>query len=55
MYGQFREGAEMGDDPEKRKEFAMRGLTLAEETIRRAPKLNHGHRYKGEFLIEKNN
>lgn len=50
MYGQFREGSEMGDDPEKRKEFAMRGLTLAEEVIRRAPRLNHGHRYKAAAL-----
>ena len=47
MYGQFRAGTEMGDDVDKRREFAQRGLTLAEEVIRRAPKLNHGHRYKG--------
>ena len=47
MYGQFRAGSELGDQPEKRKEFATRALTFAEELIRRAPKLNHGHRYKG--------
>jgi len=47
MYGQFRPGTEMGDNVEKRKEFATRGLSFAEEIIRRAPKLNHGHRYKG--------
>jgi len=50
MYGQFRAGTEMGDNVEKRKEFAQRGLFLAEEVIRRAPKLNHGHRYKAAAL-----
>ena len=52
MYGQFRAGTEMGDNVEKRKEFAQRGLFLAEEVIRRAPKLNHGHRYKGFTFFE---
>merc|ERR1712131_421931 len=50
MYGQFRAGSELGDQPEKRKEFATRALTFAEELIRRAPKLNHGHRYKAAAL-----
>ena len=50
MYGQFRAGSELGDQPEKRKEFATRALTFAEELIRRAPKLNHGHRYKGFYF-----
>ena len=53
MYGQFRAGTEMGDDVDKRREFAQRGLTLAEEVIRRAPKLNHGHRYKGLIFFLK--
>ena len=52
MYGQFRAGTEMGDDVDKRREFAQRGLTLAEEVIRRAPKLNHGHRYKGLVFLK---
>ena len=51
MYGQFRPGTEMGDNVEKRKEFATRGLGFAEEIIRRAPRLNHGHRYKGTKII----
>jgi len=50
MYGQFRPGTEMGDHVDKRREFAQRGLVLAEEVIRRAPKLNHGHRYKAAAL-----
>jgi len=50
MYGQFRPGSDLGDQPDKRKEFANRALTLAEELIRRAPKLNHGHRYKAAAL-----
>merc|ERR1712168_98579 len=50
MYGQFRPGSDLGDQPDKRKEFANRALTLAEEVIRRAPKLNHGHRYKAAAL-----
>merc|ERR1712131_176738 len=50
MYGQFRAGSELGDQPEKRKEFATRALTFAEEIIRRAPRLNHGHRYKAAAL-----
>lgn len=52
MYGQFRAGSELGDQPEKRKEFANRALTFAEEIIRRAPKLNHGHRYKGIMIYQ---
>ena len=51
MYGQFRPGTEMGDNVEKRKEFATRGLGFAEEIIRRAPRLNHGHRYKGTQIL----
>lgn len=50
MYGQYRAGTEMGDNPTLRKEYAQRGLTWAEELIRRAPRLNHGHRYKAAAL-----
>lgn len=50
MYGQYRKGADLGDNLEMRKHFANTGLKWAEEIIAKAPKIPHGYRYKAAAL-----
>jgi len=47
MYGQHRKNGPLGENYEKRKEFATRALEFADEIIKRAPRASVGHRYKG--------
>ena len=48
MYGQYRAGAELGDNIDMRKHFANQALAWADEIIKKSPKLPHGYRYKGK-------
>lgn len=50
MYGQYRKGAELGDDVEMRRHFANQALKWAEELMRRAPNKPYGYRYKAAAL-----
>lgn len=50
MYGQYRKNGALGENYEKRKEFANRALEFADEIIRRAPRASVGHRYKAAAL-----
>jgi len=50
MYGQHRKNGPLGENYEKRKEFATRALEFADEIIKRAPRASVGHRYKAAAL-----
>lgn len=50
LYGQHRKHGRLGDNQEKRREYATQGLAWAEDLISRAPTASYGHRYKAASM-----